>query len=844
MAVDDRRPTSGARWPTSWACGWSRRPTLDEPRRAWSRRSRRSCRARACPTTTRSSRPRAAAGVPVLSEFDLATRWDDRPLVAITGTDGKTTVTELTRAHARGVGRHAVAVGNTEVPLVAAIEDPTVDVFVVEASSFRLLHSHRFAPDVGTWLNVAPDHLDPTASAATPRWPTTSPPRRASGPTRPPTRWPSATPTTPSSLARAAPGAGPPGHLRPRTPTPTTTSTATGSCSTTGDMLADGGRAAPRRSRTTSPTRSPPPRPSCTAAAPSAGAHEALLAFRGLPHRVTLVGEAGGVRWFDDSKATAPHATRAAVRGFPSVVLIAGGRNKGLDLGRAGRGAPTTSGPSSPSARPAPTSPRRSTAVAPCASAASMDDAVAAAASLARPGDVVLLSPACASFDWYGSYSERGDDFVRAVARAARRGRGSMSHRRRRRAHAHRRRLGVPPPSPHRQAGRRPRGRSRTYVGLLADHRHAQPARAGDGAVGVVGGRPRRLRLVLVRRSCARRCGSRWAPSRASSCSGSTTTAGGGWPRPALVVTGGAARPRARARRGHHGQRRHPLARLRAVLAAALRAGQAHGAAVRGRPPGPPGGVDGRPPPHAACRWRVVFGSDRAAAHAAAEPRHHARARRHRAVAAVRGRHAARAPHGPGRGRRPCVASGLALWAPYRRARVLAFLDPWADYQNTGYQNIQSLVGRGVGRHHRHRARARAGPSGGSCPTPTPTSSSPSSARSSASSAPWSSCALFVGLCLLGARAALLAPDRFGMLLAAGVTVWFGVQAFVNIGAVIGILPDHRRAAAVRELRRLVAAVQHGRRRPAPERGPPGPAARRPPARATRRPRRAATAAR
>ena len=70
---------------------------------------------------------------------------------------------------------------------------------------------------------------------------------------------------------------------------------------------------------------------------------------------------------------------------------------------------------------------------------------------------------------------------------------------------------------------------------------------------------------------------------------------------------------------------------------------------------------------------------------------------------------------------------------------------------------------------------------------------------------------LFVALCVLGARAAQLAPDRFGMLLAAGITAWFGVQAFVNIGAVIGILPDHRRAAAVRVLRRVVARVQHGR---------------------------------
>ena len=63
------------------------------------------------------------------------------------------------------------------------------------------------------------------------------------------------------------------------------------------------------------------------------GIREALSAFRGLAHRVELVAEAQGVRWYDDSKATAPHATVAAVAGFESVVLIAGGRNKGLDLG-------------------------------------------------------------------------------------------------------------------------------------------------------------------------------------------------------------------------------------------------------------------------------------------------------------------------------------------------------------------------------------------------------------------------------------------------------------------------------------------------------------------------------
>jgi UDP-N-acetylmuramoylalanine--D-glutamate ligase len=130
---------------------------------------------------------------------------------------------------------------------------------------------------------------------------------------------------------------------------------------------------------------------------------------------VTLVGEAGGVRWYDDSKATSPHATRAALRGFPSVVLSAGGRNKGVDLHElvedvAHVRAVVAIGEAAPEVAAAFDGHR------PVRTARSMDEAVAAAAALAVEGDAVLLSPACASFDWYGSYAERGEDFVRAVA--------------------------------------------------------------------------------------------------------------------------------------------------------------------------------------------------------------------------------------------------------------------------------------------------------------------------------------------------------------------------------------------------------------------------------------------
>ncbi|MFN2505491.1 MAG: glutamate ligase domain-containing protein, partial [Acidimicrobiales bacterium] len=120
------------------------------------------------------------------------------------------------------------------------------------------------------------------------------------------------------------------------------------------------------------------------------------------------------VRWYDDSKATNPHAVLAALAGFESVVLLAGGRNKGLDLtpmaGAVDRvRAVVAMGEAGPEVAEVFAGSR------PVATVSSMDDAVRTAADLAQPGDVVLLSPGCTSFDWYGSYAERGDDFVRAV---------------------------------------------------------------------------------------------------------------------------------------------------------------------------------------------------------------------------------------------------------------------------------------------------------------------------------------------------------------------------------------------------------------------------------------------
>ncbi|MGH9119022.1 MAG: UDP-N-acetylmuramoyl-L-alanine--D-glutamate ligase [Acidimicrobiales bacterium] len=345
-------------------------------------------------------------GVPVRSEFDLARELDARPVVAVTGTDGKTTVITWVDAMLTASGVRSVVAGNVEVPLVTAIQDPTPQVFVVEASSFRLAHTDRFEPAVATWLNFGPDHLDAHATvedyeAAKARIWRDQP-----------------------ADAIAIGNADDPvvaGHLARAPARPVTFGLEAGDYRVAaGRLIGPAGedlagvdelwRAFPHDVANALAA-------SATAragGATTAGVRTALRSFAGLPHRVTLIGEADGVRFFDDSKATAPHATLAALRGFDSVVLIAGGRNKGLDLGVLASGADRVRAVVA-IGEAAGEIDRAFAGVRPVVVAGSMNDAVDRARALARPGDAVLLSPGCASFDRYGSYAERGDDFTRAV---------------------------------------------------------------------------------------------------------------------------------------------------------------------------------------------------------------------------------------------------------------------------------------------------------------------------------------------------------------------------------------------------------------------------------------------
>ena len=352
------------------------------------------------------------AGVEVVSEIELAGRATDVSMVAVTGTNGKTTVVTLIEEMLRGSGRRARAAGNIGTPLIEAVApdaDP-IEVLVVEVSSFQLALTRTFHPSVAVWLNLAEDHLDwhpdmaDYAAAKARIWLNQSGGDVAVVNADDPVVMAAATTGATAAPARLVTYGQRAGDFH--VADGVITSSAEGPIIPVAEMA----RSLPHDVSNAM---------AALVAARAVGADlsaaaDVLRRFRGLPHRVTLIGESGGVRFYDDSKATTPASVLAALAGFDSVVLIAGGRNKGLDLSALRAGADRVRavvaiGEAAGEVEAAWTGLR------PVQRADSMEAAVAAAVAAAGPGDVVLLSPACASFDWYGSYGERGDDFARVV---------------------------------------------------------------------------------------------------------------------------------------------------------------------------------------------------------------------------------------------------------------------------------------------------------------------------------------------------------------------------------------------------------------------------------------------
>lgn len=345
------------------------------------------------------------AGIPVWSEIELAIRHLSCPVVAITGTNGKTTVVEQATEMLQESGIRAVAAGNIGRALSdVALDD--WDVVVLETSSFQLINTYSLTPRVAVIVNVAADHLDWHGSPAAYRAAKARIFRRFTAEDL--LVYDSDDPGA-SALAAIAPGHKAPVTGSGRVPADGYGMTGRGLFLPAGFVPVDEMPAIDAAYRVNLT--------SAAVAATEMGAGPDAVArvvgrFRYRAHRRKVVGEWAGVTWVDDSKATNPHAASAAIRCYPSVVLIAGGRNKGLDL-RPMVALPNIrfliglgeSGPELLSRSPG----------RPAALAGSMEQAVAIAGERAVSGDTVLLSPGCASFDMFASYAERGEVFSRLV---------------------------------------------------------------------------------------------------------------------------------------------------------------------------------------------------------------------------------------------------------------------------------------------------------------------------------------------------------------------------------------------------------------------------------------------
>ena len=350
----------------------------------------------------------AERGLPVWGEMELGGRLARVPYLAVTGTNGKTTTTGMLEGCLRAGGIDAVACGNIGNPFPAAARG-THEALVVEASSFQLAMQSSFHPTVSVLLNLAPDHLD----------------------------WHGSFEAYRDAKARVFAIQGPGDvHVGNRDEEGAAALSGSAPCEvrwfTLGEPgpeeagIVDGRLVAGWSGADLGAIAPDTPAMRADAAASAVTAHafgvadaaitEALGAFVPEHHRGETVAEVDGVRFVDNSKATNPHATLAAVGDASGVVLIAGGDAKGVDL------APL-----------APLAPRLTAVVAlgasagevvevfesrvPVRTARSIEEAVTFAFETAAPGGTVLLAPACASWDMFRDYVERGERFA-AAARA------------------------------------------------------------------------------------------------------------------------------------------------------------------------------------------------------------------------------------------------------------------------------------------------------------------------------------------------------------------------------------------------------------------------------------------
>ena len=358
------------------------------------------------------------AGVPVIGEIELAARWLQGRIIAITGTKGKSTTTTLTGRMLQASGLPALVGGNIGIPLSSQVEASTSDTLhVVETSSFQLETTDTFHPWIAAVLNFSPDHLDRHPSVED-----YAAAKAAIFANQDPEDWAvvNADDEGAQVLAAAARsrrrwfGSSYPGdgitvaadHVVERRDGRDEPVLPLSEIRVPGRHILSDVLAATAVSR--------------LAGATADAIRQAVSAFTGLEHAMEVVATVGGVRFVNDSKATNVAAARYAIESVDEgLVAIMGGKYKGgafADLRDplAGRArAVVAIGEAAPLLEEALGD------VLPVRRAASLDEAVRVAYEIARPAGHVVLAPACASFDMFASYADRGRQFKEAVKRLA-----------------------------------------------------------------------------------------------------------------------------------------------------------------------------------------------------------------------------------------------------------------------------------------------------------------------------------------------------------------------------------------------------------------------------------------
>lgn len=355
---------------------------------------------------------------PVLSELELAYRHCICPIVAITGTNGKTTTTELIHTMLTDCGKRSVAAGNIGYAFSEAVEGSAgLDTLVLEVSSFQLEKIEQFRPQVAVLLNITPDHLD--------RYVSMDEYARAKGRIFLNQTADDYAVVSAESLAVMQ-------RLGVAIPARTITFSVFNHDADLWLDWSDGQTIwcrlpecrgiALRMDETNLRGRHNAENILATLATGLAlgltvsQMREAIASYCPQPHRCEFVAQINGVTYINDSKATNVDAVAKALQSLTEpVVLIAGGRDKGLDFAVLKEVVAEKVKVAVLIGETAEKIARSWAEAVPCEQAGSMAEAVRRATAHAAPGDVVLLSPACASFDMFQSYEHRGEEFKRCV---------------------------------------------------------------------------------------------------------------------------------------------------------------------------------------------------------------------------------------------------------------------------------------------------------------------------------------------------------------------------------------------------------------------------------------------